>query len=114
MPGKVVFGACHVAAELADGGWDAFDVQGFPVGAPTCGLPLYRVWGMEEVGVFWDFCSLHQNPPGGKRTSQEAELFKLGLPMSNIWYGHARTDVWMQPQLPEGFRFAEHLAQVTL
>ena len=42
-----------VAAELADGGWDAFDERGFPVGAPTCGMPLLRAWGMEDVGVFW-------------------------------------------------------------
>lgn len=43
-----------IAAELADGGWDAFDERGMPAGAPSCGLPLYRVWGMEDVGVFWD------------------------------------------------------------
>ena len=25
-----------------------------PSGAPTCGLPLYRLWGLEDVGVFFD------------------------------------------------------------
>jgi hypothetical protein len=55
--------------------------------------------GLPEFALFWDFASLHQPP----RTDAEAKLFPKGLQNSNVWYGHARTVVWMQSQLPEGF-----------
>jgi Ran GTPase-activating protein (RanGAP) involved in mRNA processing and transport len=55
--------------------------------------------GLPEFALFWDFASLHQPP----RTDAEAELFPKGLQNSNVWYGHARTVVWMQSELPEGF-----------
>jgi Ran GTPase-activating protein (RanGAP) involved in mRNA processing and transport len=55
--------------------------------------------GLPEFALFWDFASLHQSP----RTDAEAELFPKGLQNSNVWYGHARTVVWMQSELPEGF-----------
>ena len=53
--------------------------------------------GLPEFALFWDFASLHQPP----RTDAEAELFPKGLQNSNVWYGHARTVVWMQSELPE-------------
>jgi hypothetical protein len=55
--------------------------------------------GLPEFALFWDFASLHQP----LRTDAEAKLFPKGLQNSNVWYGHARTVVWMQSQLPEGF-----------
>ena len=55
--------------------------------------------GLPEFALFWDFASLHQK----LRTDAEAKLFRLGLQNSNVWYGHARTVVWMQSELPEGF-----------
>jgi hypothetical protein len=55
--------------------------------------------GLPEFALFWDFASLHQPP----RTDAEAKLFPKGLQNSNVWYGHARTIVWMQSELPEGF-----------
>ena len=55
--------------------------------------------GLPEFALFWDFASLHQPP----RTDAEAKLFPKGLQNSNVWYGHARTVVWMQSELPEGF-----------
>ena len=55
--------------------------------------------GLPEFALFWDYASLHQPP----RTDAEAKLFPKGLQNSNVWYGHARTVVWMQSQLPEGF-----------
>jgi hypothetical protein len=55
--------------------------------------------GLTEFALFWDFASLHQTP----RTEAEGMLFKRGLNDSNVWYGHARTVVWMQSELPEGF-----------
>ena len=55
--------------------------------------------GLPEFALFWDYASLHQKP----RTDAEAELFTEGLQNSNVWYGHARTVVWMQSELPEGF-----------
>jgi hypothetical protein len=55
--------------------------------------------GLPEFALFWDYASLHQPP----RTDAEAKLFPKGLQNSNVWYGHARTVVWMQSELPEGF-----------
>ena len=55
--------------------------------------------GLPEFALFWDFASLHQAP----RTDAETKLFPKGLQSSNVWYGHARTVVWMQSELPEGF-----------
>ena len=40
---------------------------------------------------------------GGERTPEEAQLFKQGLAALPLWYGHAETVMWMQPDLPEGF-----------
>ena len=57
-----------------------------------------------DFGLMWDFMSLHQKPVnGGERTPEEAALFKLGLGALPIWYGHAETVMWMQPELPAGF-----------
>ena len=57
-----------------------------------------------DFGLMWDFMSLHQkHVDGGERTPEEVELFKLGLASLPIWYGHAETVMWMQPELPAGF-----------
>ena len=73
-----------VAAELSDGGWESFDEQGMPSGAPTSGLPLYSCWGFEEVGVFWDWCSLHQAP----RTSDETAAFRRAFAQQDLLFAH--------------------------
>ena len=68
---------------------------------------------MADFGLMWDFMSLHQKPVGGgERTDKEAGLFKLGLGSLPIWYGHAETVMWMQPELPDGF--AERVAALGL
>ena len=73
-----------VAAELADGGWDAFDERGLPTGAPTCGVPLYRCWGFEDIGVFWDWCSLYQAP----RTQAETASFRRAFAQQDLYFAH--------------------------
>ena len=66
-----------------------------------------------DFGLMWDFMSLHQKPvDGGERTPEEGRLFKLGLESLPIWYGHAETVMWMQPELPEGF--GERMAELGL
>ena len=65
-----------------------------------------------DFGMMWDFMSLHQKPGGGERTPEEAALFKLGLGALPIWYGHADTVMWMQPELPAGF--GERMAELGL
>ena len=52
-----------------------------------------------DFGLLWDFGSLHQNP----RTDEQTALFKQGLGDLPMWYGHAETTTWMQPDLPTGF-----------
>ncbi len=41
-----------------------------------------------DVGVFLDFCSMYQPPPGGKRTDAENYVFKRALRLMDILYGH--------------------------
>ena len=66
-----------------------------------------------DFGLMWDFMSLHQKPvDGGERTPEEAALFRLGLGALPIWYGHAETVMWMQPELPDGF--GERMAKLGL
>ena len=45
---------------------------------------------LKDVGVFWDFGSLYQNP----RLDEQEDLFKVGLTASNIWYGSSQSTVW--------------------
>ena len=49
-----------------------------------------------DFALFWDFAVLFQSP----RSPREEELFKQGLRASNLWYGHAYTNTWVQPRLP--------------
>ena len=52
-------------------------------------------WICEDVGLFWDFGSLHQPP----RVQDEEELFKQGLQASNRWYGSTCSSVLPGSQL---------------
>ena len=46
-----------------------------------------------DVGLFWDFGSLYQNP----RDPDQDDLFKKGLAASNIWYASTLSYVWTAP-----------------
>ena len=48
-----------------------------------------RAHGIVDVGIFWDFGSLHQKP----RVNNEEVLFKEGLRASNRWYGSSESVV---------------------
>ena len=63
------------------------------------GKKLGKKLGRPDFALFWDFASLHQPP----RSEEQLHLFEVGLENSNVWYGHARTVVWMQSELPEDF-----------
>ena len=63
-----------------------------------------RGLGEADFALFWDFASLHQAP----RTDPETACFKQGLKLSNVWYGHSRSVVWMQSMLPDGFQGATY------
>ena len=62
-----------------------------------------------QYGVFIDFCSLHQKPAKGARTTVEEELFKRGLKHLDIIYSHASTIILRLTKMPdfypEGFIF---------
>ena len=47
-----------------------------------------------DLGLFWDFGSLYQNP----RKGIQNELFVQGLKASNIWYASTESNVWTAPQ----------------
>ena len=49
--------------------------------------------GSWDVGLFWDFGSLYQNP----RDPDQDDLYKKGLAASNIWFASAESYVWTAP-----------------
>ena len=51
-----------------------------------------------NFAFFWDVGSLFQPP----RTERETALIEAGMHTSTVWYGHAKTPVWMQSELPPG------------
>ena len=75
-------------------------------------VEAFKRSGLDEAaadfGVLWDFGSLHQKP----RSDPQTALFKEGLAALPMWYGHAATVMWMQPDLPEGF--GERMAAIGL
>ena len=87
-----------LAAELADGGWEAYDEHDMPAGAPTCGLPLYRLWGFEEMGVFLDWCSLPQPP----RTDAEGAAFRRAFASQDVWFAHTLVTSFIVTGQPDG------------
>ena len=72
------------------------DPEGFHLGILSAVLKVHTAFWDElpDVGMFWDFGSLFQNP----RVDNQEELFKMGLTASNIWYGSSQSTVWQGPQ----------------
>ena len=69
----------------------------------------------EEVGVFWDYMSLHQHPDpvnGVMRTEAENALFKQGLGCLGTLYSHPHTWVLRLTSFPDGHK-AEDQAEGT-
>jgi hypothetical protein len=54
------------------------------------------------VGVFFDWCSLHQDAPPGSRSDEERDLFQGALQNVDLWYAHRETIVWCLSYLPNG------------
>ena len=74
-PDPEAFTLCTVASELA-GSWRDL--------TPTGGLPLYQSWGMEDVGVFIDFSSIHQ-----ARLAADQKTLLPRFPAEQKSYGRA-------------------------
>ena len=56
---------------------------------PESGLPLYRAWGLSDVGGFIDWASLYQKP----RSDAQAACFTRALSNMSLWYAHKLTTV---------------------
>ena len=63
-----------IAKELA-GGWDHL--------SPTHGLPLFRAWGFDDVGVFVDWASLYQDHGGATKRTATASKRERSLSPSS-------------------------------
>ena len=70
-------------AEALAGTWIDYDHR------PLSGLPLYRAWGLADVGVFVDWASLYQKP----RSDAQAACFGRALANMSLWYAHRLTTV---------------------
>ena len=58
------------------------------------GHNLYRNFP-DELGIFYDYCSLHQRPlGGGERSERETRLFQEALGSLELWYAHRLTTVF--------------------
>ena len=51
----------------------------------------YAEYGLTEMGVFFDWCSLYQEP----REGDQLDSFKRSLKFINLWYGHSLTTVYL-------------------
>ena len=53
------------------------------------------------VGLFWDFASLHQHPPGGERTTTEQAAFDRALErMGDLYASAIGTTVLQLKEIP--------------
>uniref|UniRef100_A0A0G4HY28 Uncharacterized protein n=1 Tax=Chromera velia CCMP2878 TaxID=1169474 RepID=A0A0G4HY28_9ALVE len=67
---------------------------------------LEHHWWVQEGSpvktfVFWDFMSLFQHPPGGRRTDAEDALFKQGLGKMDVIYSSSHTYVLRSTAVPK-------------
>ena len=89
-------------AQMLAGGWIAGTLQS--------GMPLFRAWGFDEMGVFLDWGSLVQGDHAKVqaaldsglsvddayklyRSPEEAAIFKRSLESMSLWYAHQQTTV---------------------
>lgn len=77
---------------------------GGPLAFPSSLTATFKAHGLRasatDFALFWDFASLAQ-PPFANDT--EAARFEEGRDLSAVWFGHAKTTVWMQTATPKGF-----------
>lgn len=58
-------------------------------------MPTFNAWGFEDVGVFFDWCSLYQAPC----TPEQADVTERAKHQMGLWYSHRRTTVYLvQPE----------------
>lgn len=74
-----------IASELADGGWEDGVTSHGPKGCPTCGIPLYAAWGMRDVGVFIDWCSLYQ---GASKSEVQVAACRRAFADHALYFAH--------------------------
>jgi len=61
-------------------------------------MPEFMKYGILEVGVFFDWASLYQEP----RTDVELDSFKKSMKFINLWYAHALTTAFLVTDTPKG------------
>lgn len=62
----------------------------------------------KTVAVFFDWCSLFQDPPEQPRTEEQTKSFKAALKSINVWYAHRQSTTWMFTYVPEGSQRATY------
>ena len=58
-------------------------------------LPTYQAWGMDDVGVMLDWCSLYQETATEKRTPHQVTLFNRAKNQMCVWFAHQQTTVYL-------------------
>jgi hypothetical protein len=54
-----------------------------------------------DVGIFLDWCSLHQGV-GGSLNTEEQSCRQRGLIDASLWYAHERIESWLLTKVPDG------------
>lgn len=54
----------------------------------------FAAWGIDDVGVFFDWCSLYQNKPE-RRTLAQDDCFQRALGRMSMWYANHLTCVYI-------------------
>ncbi|KOO53319.1 calmodulin [Chrysochromulina tobinii] len=74
-------------------------------------MPTYQAFGMRDVGVFIDWCSLYQETRQHTRTDEELERFLRAKNQMGVWFAHKHTTVYIVPD-EEGTPADEGLLRV--
>ena len=51
----------------------------------------YQMWGLNEVGVYFDYASVYQEP----RSEKQQQVFEAALANSALWFGHDLVTVYL-------------------
>lgn len=62
----------------------------------------------EDMGIFWDWCSLFQKDAAGQRTKAEWDCFNRAIRTMGLWYAHPMTVVYLiTKRVQEGIDYSK-------
>lgn len=67
-------------------------------------MAIINTWGLDDVAVIFDFCSLDQDVEGAPCTASQRARFERGRDQMGVWFSHNLTTAYLvtDQQLPPG------------